>query len=36
MNQIKALILVLTAFVAGGVWAADPKPQTICPVLAGI
>ena len=37
MNKIKAVILALalTAFMAGGLWAADPKPQTTCPVLAG-
>jgi YHS domain-containing protein len=37
MQKINALILALalTAFVAGGLWAADPKPQTTCPVLAG-
>jgi YHS domain-containing protein len=37
VNKIKAVILALalTAFVAGGLWAADPKPQTTCPVLAG-
>ena len=37
MNKINAVILALalTAFAAGGVWAADPKSQTTCPVLAG-
>lgn len=37
MNKITAVVLTLalTAFVAGGLWAADPKPQTACPVLAG-
>ena len=37
MKKIKALILALTlaAFAAGAVWAADPKPQTVCPVLGG-
>ena len=37
MNKIKAVILALalTAFVAGGLWAAGPKTQTTCPVLAG-
>jgi YHS domain-containing protein len=37
VNKITAVILALalTAFVAGGLWAADPKPQTTCPVLAG-
>ncbi len=37
MKKFKAVILALalTAFVAGGLWAADPKPQTTCPVLAG-
>ena len=37
MNEIKAVILAvaLTAFMAGGLWAADPKPQTTCPVLGG-
>ena len=32
---ILALALALTAFMAGGLYAADPKPQTTCPVLAG-
>jgi YHS domain-containing protein len=33
----KALILVLTlaAFAASSVWAAEAKPQTVCPVLGG-
>ena len=37
MKMIKAvmLALALTAFMAGGLWAADPKPQTVCPVLGG-
>jgi YHS domain-containing protein len=37
VNKLKTVILALalTAFVAGGLWAADPKPQTVCPVLAG-
>jgi YHS domain-containing protein len=37
VNKIKTVILALalTAFLAGGLWAADPKPQTTCPVLAG-
>jgi YHS domain-containing protein len=37
VRKFKAVILALalTAFVAGGLWAADPKPQTTCPVLAG-
>jgi YHS domain-containing protein len=37
VKKMKALILALTltAFAAGALWAADPKPQTICPVLAG-
>ena len=37
MNKFKVLILALalTALMAGGLWAADPKPQTTCPVLAG-
>ena len=37
MKKIKAIILALalTAFAAGSLWAADPKPQTICPVLGG-
>jgi YHS domain-containing protein len=29
------LALALTAFTAGNVWAAEAKPQTVCPVLAG-
>jgi len=38
VKMIKAvmLALALTAFMAGGLWAADPKPQTTCPVLGGI
>ena len=37
MKKFKAVILALalTAFAAGSLWAADPKPQTVCPVLAG-
>ena len=37
MKKFKAVILALalTAFVVGGLWAADPKPQSTCPVLAG-
>ena len=37
MKKFKALILALalTAFAAGSLWAADAKPQTTCPVLAG-
>ncbi len=37
MKIFKALILVLTlaAFAAGSVWAAEAKPQTVCPVLGG-
>ena len=37
MKKIKALILALSlaAFAAGTLWAADPKPQTVCPVLGG-
>jgi len=37
VNKIKAVILALalTAFAAGSLWAADPKPQPLCPVLAG-
>ena len=37
MKKFKVLILALalTALMAGGLWAADPKPQTTCPVLAG-
>ena len=37
MKKIKAVILALalTAFAAGSLWAADPKPQTVCPVLGG-
>jgi YHS domain-containing protein len=33
--KILFLALTLTAFAAGSLWAADPKPQTLCPVLAG-
>lgn len=37
MKVFKALILALTlaAFAAGSVWAAEAKPQTVCPVLGG-
>lgn len=37
MKKFKTVILALalTAFVAGGLWAADSKPQTTCPVLGG-
>lgn len=37
MKILKVLILALAlaAFAAGGLWAADPKPQTTCPVLGG-
>ena len=37
VKKINAVILALalTAFAAGSLWAADPKPQTTCPVLAG-
>ena len=37
MKKFQALILALalTAFAAGSLWAADPQPQTVCPVLAG-
>lgn len=37
MKIIKTLILALSlaAFAAGGVWAAEANPQTVCPVLAG-
>jgi YHS domain-containing protein len=37
VKKFNALILALglTAFMAGGLGAADPKPQTTCPVLAG-
>jgi YHS domain-containing protein len=37
VKTMKALILALSlaAFAAGTVWAADPKPQTVCPVLGG-
>ena len=33
--RVLILALALTAFMAGGLWAADPKSQTTCPVLAG-
>jgi len=33
--KVVILALALSAFMAGGLWAADPKPQTDCPVLAG-
>ena len=37
MKKIRVLILALAlaAFAAGSLWAADPKPQTVCPVLGG-
>ncbi len=37
MKKLKILILglALAAFAAGSLWAAGPKPQTTCPVLAG-
>jgi len=37
VKVFKALTLALTlaAFAAGSVWAAEAKPQTVCPVLAG-
>ena len=37
MKKIRVLILALalTAFAVGSLWAVDPKPQTLCPVLAG-
>jgi len=35
MFKAVILALALAAFVAGGLKAADPKPQTTCPVLAG-
>jgi YHS domain-containing protein len=37
VKKINAVILALalTAFAAGSLWAAAPKPQTTCPVLAG-
>lgn len=37
VKKIRLLILALalTAFAVGSLWAADPKPQTVCPVLAG-
>ena len=33
--KILFLALTLTAVAAGSLWAADPKPQTVCPVLGG-
>jgi len=33
--SVVILALALTAFAAGSLWAADPKPQTTCPVLGG-
>jgi YHS domain-containing protein len=33
--KLLILALTLTALVAGNLWAADAKPQTTCPVLAG-
>jgi YHS domain-containing protein len=33
--KILILALALTAFAAGSLWAAGPKPQTTCPVLGG-
>ena len=33
--QTVILALTLTAFAAGSLWAAEAKPQTLCPVLAG-
>ena len=37
MKLIKTLFLalILMAFAAGSLWAADPKPQTVCPVMGG-
>jgi YHS domain-containing protein len=37
VKKINALILALTlaVFAAGSLWAAEAKPQTTCPVLAG-
>ena len=37
MRKFQAVILALAliAFVGGSLWAADPKPQTECPVLGG-
>jgi YHS domain-containing protein len=37
VHKIKAVILALalSAFAAGSLWAAGPKPQTTCPVLGG-
>jgi YHS domain-containing protein len=34
-TKVLILALALTAFAVGSLWAADPKPQTVCPVLAG-
>jgi len=33
--KVLFLALALTAFAAGSLWAAEAKPQTTCPVLAG-
>ena len=37
MKIFKTLIiaLTLTTFAAGSLWAAEAKPQTVCPVLGG-
>lgn len=37
VKKIRLLILALAlmAFAVGSLWAADPKPQTLCPVLGG-
>lgn len=37
MKKIKLWFLALTlaAFAAGSLWAAEAKPQTLCPVLGG-
>jgi YHS domain-containing protein len=37
VKTVKLLFLALTlvAFAAGSLWAAETKPQTVCPVLAG-
>ena len=37
MKKFKVLFLALalTAFATGSLWAAEAKPQTTCPVLAG-
>lgn len=37
MKILKSVILALTltAFALGSVWAAEAKPQTVCPVLGG-